>query len=59
MRQESDEKDLAKEADSVMIMTTPPSKGVMSRKRKLVVEDVSPSAEVLSKKSFKRRPQGF
>ena len=33
-RQESDEGDLDKEMDSVMIVTTPRSKGVRSRKRK-------------------------
>ena len=33
-RQESDEGDLDKEMDSVLIVTTPRSKGVRTRKRK-------------------------
>ena len=36
-RQESDEGDLEKEVDSVMIVTTPRSKGVRSSKWKRVV----------------------
>ena len=45
--------DLENEADSMMSMATPPSKGVRSRKRKREVEEASPSAEAVSEKSLK------
>ena len=32
-RQESEKRDLDKEVESVMVVTTPPSKGIRSRKR--------------------------
>ena len=38
-RQESDEGDQDKEVDSVIIVTTPRSKGVRSRKRKREVDE--------------------
>ena len=38
----------------MMIMTTPPSKGVKSRKRKREVEELnSPSADAVSEKNLK------
>ena len=39
--------------NSVMVMTTPPSKGVRSRKRKQEVEEASPSVEAISGKNLK------
>ena len=47
------EEDLDNEADLVMIMATPPSKGVRSRKRKREIEEASPSAEAVSEKNLK------
>ena len=35
-----------------MIVTTPPSKGVRSRKRKREVEEASPSTEAVSEKNL-------
>ena len=52
-RQESDEGELDKEVDSVMITTTPPSKGVRSRRGKREVEEASPLVEVVSGKNLK------
>ena len=36
-----------------MIMTTPPSRGIWSRKRKREVEEASPSTEAVSEKNSK------
>ena len=51
--QKSDEEGLDREAMSVMIVTTPPSRGVRSRKNKWEIEEVSPSAEAVSEKKLK------
>ena len=46
--------DRDKEIESVMIVTTPPSKGMKSRKRKREVEELSiPSADAVSEKNFR------
>ena len=46
--------DRDKEVESVMIVTTPPSKGVKSRKRKGEVEELnSPSADAVSEKNLR------
>ena len=37
-----------------MIVTTPPSRGVRTRKRKGEMEEVSPSAEALSEMNLKK-----
>ena len=53
-RQESKGLDRDKEVESVMIVTTPPSKGVRSRKRKREVEELnSPSADAVSEKNLR------
>ena len=46
-------KSLDRVANSMMIVTTPPSKGVRSRKRKWKMEEVSPSSQAVSEKSLK------
>ena len=54
-RQESEALDRDKEVESVMIVTTPPSKGVKSRKRKREVEELSsPSADAVSEKNLRQ-----
>ena len=53
-RQDSEDGDLDKEVDSVMIMPTPPSKGLRSRKRKREVEEASPSVEAVPGKNPKK-----
>ena len=50
-RQESDEEGLDKEASSLMVVTTPPSRGVRSMKRKWEKEKESPSADAVSGKN--------
>ena len=53
-RQDSEGLDRDKEVESVMIVTTPPSKGVKSRKRKREVEELdSPSADAVSEKNLR------
>ena len=54
-RQESEGRlDRDKEVESVMIVTTPPSKGVKSRKRKKEVEELSsPSVDAVSEKNLR------
>ena len=52
-RQESEKQDLDKEVESVMIVATPPSKGIISRKRKRETEEASPSVDVVSEKNLK------
>ena len=52
-RQESEDGDLDKVVDSVMIMPTPPSKGMRSRKRKREVEEASLSVEAVPGKNPK------
>ena len=48
-RQESGRLDRDKEVESVMIVTTPPSRGMKSRKRKWGVEELSsPSVDAVS-----------
>ena len=43
-----------KEIESVMIVTTPPSKGMKSRKRKWEVEELSsPSVDAVSEKNLR------
>ena len=37
-------RDLDKKVESVMVVATPPSKGIKSRKRKRETEEASPSA---------------
>ena len=37
-----------------MIVATPPSKGIMSRKKKRETEEASPSAAALSEKNIKK-----
>ena len=53
-RQESEGLDWDKEVESVMIATTPPSKGVKSQKRKREVEELSiSSADAVSEKNLR------
>ena len=53
-KQESGRLDWDKEVESVMIVTTPPSKGMKSRKRKREVEELSsPSADAVSEKNLR------
>ena len=52
-KQESEMRDLEKEVESVMVVTTPPSKGIRSRKRKRETEEASPSADAVSEKNLK------
>ena len=52
-KQESEMRDLDKEVESVMVVTTPPSKGIRSRKRKRETEEASPSADAVSEKNLK------
>ena len=51
-RQKSNEENRDQEVDSVMIIATPPSKGVRSRRMKREVE-ASPSVEEVSGKNLK------
>ena len=54
MRQESEGLGRDKEVESVMVVTTPPSKGVKSRKRKRELEELnSPSADAVSDKNLR------
>ena len=46
-------RDLDKEVESVMVVTTPPSRGVRSRKRTREAEEASPSADAVSEKNLK------
>ena len=39
--------------ESVMIVTTPPSRGIKSKKKKRVVEEASPSTDAVSEKNLK------
>ena len=50
--QDTEEGYLDNEVDSVMILTTPPSKGVRSMKRNWEVEEASTSVEAVSGKNF-------
>ena len=52
-RQKSEKRDLDKEVESVMVVTTPPSKGIRSRKRKRETEETSPLADAISEKNLK------
>ena len=52
-RQELNKQDLDKEVESVMIVATPPSKVLGSRKRKRETEEASPSADAVSEKNLK------
>ena len=52
-RQELEGSDRDREIESVMIVTTPPSKGMMSRKRKLEIESSSPSVYAVSEKNMR------
>ena len=52
-RQESEKRDLEKEVESVMVVTTPPSGGVRSRKSKPEAEEASSSADAVSEKNLK------
>ena len=53
-RQEMEGSDRDKEIESVMIVTTPPSKGMQSRKRKQEVEELSsPSADAVCEKNLR------
>ena len=45
--------------ESVMIMTTPPSRGIWSRKGKREVEETSPSSEAVSEKNLKETAPMF
>ena len=49
----SEKRDQFKEVESVMVVTTPPSRGVRSRKRKREAEEASPSADAVSEKNLK------
>ena len=51
--QELEKHDLDKEFESVMVVATPPSKGIRSRKRKRETEEASPSADAVSEKNLK------
>ena len=53
-RQESEKRDLVKEVETVMVVTTPPSRGVRSRKRNREAEEASPSADAVSEKNLKK-----
>ena len=49
--------DRDKEVESVIIVTTPPSKGMKSRKRKREVEELSsPSENAVSEKNLRETP---
>ena len=52
-RQESEKRDLVKEVESVMVVTTPPSGGVRLSKRKREGEQASPSADAVLEKNLK------
>ena len=52
-RQESEKWDLDKEVESVMVVTTLPSKGIRARKRKRETEEARPSADAVSEKNLK------
>ena len=53
-RQELEGSDRDREIESVMIVTTPPSKGMKSRKRKREVEELSsPSVDAVSEKNLR------
>ena len=51
--QESEKRDLDKEVESVMVVATPPSKDIRSRKRKRETEEATPSADAVSEKNLK------
>ena len=54
-RQEFEGSDRDKEFESVMIVKTPPNKGMKSRKRKREVEELSsPSADAVSEKNLRK-----
>ena len=50
--QQSEKQDLDK-VESMIIVTTPPSKGIRSRGRKRETEEASPSADAVSEKNLK------
>ena len=53
-RQELEESDREGKIESVMIVTTPPSKGMKSRKRKREMEELSsPSVDAVSEKNLR------
>ena len=52
-QRESEKQYLDKEVESVMIVTTPPSKGVRSRKKKRETKELSPTADAVSEKNLK------
>ena len=55
MIKESEKRDLDKEVKSVMVVKTPPSRGVRSRKRKREAEEASPSVNAVSEKNLKEK----
>ena len=52
-RQESEKRDMDKKVESVMVVTTPPSKGIRSRKLKRETKEASPSADAVSEMNLK------
>ena len=48
-----EKRDLDKEVEAVMVVATPPSNGIRSRKRKRETEEASPSADAVSEKNLK------
>ena len=53
LRLEKEKKDLDKEVESVIVVATPPSRGIRYGKRKWETEEASPSADAVSEKNLK------